>query len=78
MDKISLFKYYSVGGITKYQPANKEKIKILFFFKRDFVFLFERERECALAGGRGRVRSRLPAEQGAVRGALSRDPGVVT
>lgn len=29
MDNISLLKYYSVGGITKYQSTNKEKGKIL-------------------------------------------------
>lgn len=31
MDKISLFKYYSVGGITKYQPAKKKKLKFYSF-----------------------------------------------
>jgi len=44
----------------------------VFFFK---IFFIERERACAGRRGRGRGRSRLPAEQGAQPGAQSQDPG---
>jgi len=37
-----------------------------FFFFKDFIYLFDRERaQAGEAAGRGRGRSRLPAEQGA-------------
>ena len=48
-------------------------IFLFFIYKKDF-YLFEREREQSKreheqrGGGRGRGRSRLPAEQGLIRG----------
>ena len=49
-------------------------IMFTFFFK--ILYLFDRERQRAHKQGRGsrRRRSRLPAEQGAQRGAHSRGP----
>jgi len=50
-----------------------------FFFFKDFLYLTERQRETAQAGGAaGRGRSRLPIEQGACCGARSQDPGTTT
>jgi len=53
----------------------------LFFEKILFVHLTVRERERVEAGGaagRGKGRSRLPAEQGAPCRTQSQDPGITT
>ena len=51
------------------------------FFKKDFIYLFETEstrgREQAEIGERGRGRSRLPTDQGALCQARSLDPGIM-
>ena len=51
------------------------------FFVKYFIYLFDRERKRAQAGGvtgRGKGRSRLPAEKEAQNRAGSQDPGIMT
>ena len=47
------------------------------FFKKDFIYLTERERAQAKGGAEGE-RSRFPTEQGAGCGAQSQDPSMMT
>lgn len=58
-------------------PGEVGATRHLIFFFLYFIYLFESE---AQAGGRSRGRgsSRLPTEQGAQRGAPSRDPEITT
>ena len=51
----------------------------LFIFK-DFIYLFDREKESTSRGAAGREkgRSRLPTEQEIQCGAQSRDPEIIT
>ena len=52
---------------------------ILPFKKKDFIYLFERERVGGRGGGgREGGRSRLSPEQGAQHGTQSQDPGIIT
>ena len=54
---------------------------IFYFFIVVFLkifFFFERQRAQAVERGRGRGGGRLPAEQGALQGAQSQDPGIMT
>ena len=51
------------------------------FFKKDFVYLFDRERDREKGNtrrGSGKGRSRLSAEQGAQCRAQFQDPGIMT
>ena len=69
-------------NIAYYQETISLRVagKRLLFFK-DCIYLFDRERGHAQAGGatgRGRGRSSLSAEQGALRGAPSQNPRIMT
>ena len=48
------------------------------FFKKDFIYLFDRESTSRGSGSQGRGRSRLPVEQEVLCGALSQDPRIMT
>ena len=52
------------------------KLSVLYFFYKDFIYLFERE-GASMSRGKGRERSRLPAEQGARCGAGYQNPEIM-